>query len=167
MSKSPNANVKGGLPGRVDRFMAARGQPSFPPLDFISPFMDYTSLGFQLSDHEPPSNPVPPQRPSLELARPGFGRSPKADDVTICPNCDRELCTGESDEARIVFVVKACGHVYCGECARNRAVNKRKSRGGGAGGGGGPGRTKPFSACVVGDCGQPTRGASTMIQLFL
>jgi len=143
------------------------GWPLISQGDFVPPIMDYTAQGFSLPDYVPHSNPQPPQRPTLEKARTGFTRSPKESDVTICPNCDRELCTGESDEGRIVFVVKACGHVYCGECARNRAANKRKSRGGGAGGGGEPGRTKPFSACVVERCGRPTKSAHAMLQLFL
>ena len=82
--------------------------------DFQIPnMMDFQTVGFDLDfpDRQPP---VAPRLPTYEApgpARPGFKRSPKDGDVLVCPICDDELGTGESDTKRQVWVVKACGHV--------------------------------------------------------
>ncbi|KAF4212788.1 hypothetical protein CNMCM8980_000291 [Aspergillus fumigatiaffinis] len=103
----------------------------------------------------------------------GFTRSAGEDDLVVCPNCDEELGTGDETKQQI-WVAKPCGHVratlsyvgtwltffkvYCGECARNRAVSKAKKS---------PQRTKPFSKCQVIDCGKPVSAPKSMFQIYL
>lgn len=84
-------------------------------------------------DHQPP----PP-------ARAGFTRSPKEDDVCVCPACDEELvfnpnevestsskkpsakkAPSKADRAEHPFwVVKECGHLYCNKCYQERQLAK-------------------------------------------
>lgn len=87
----------------------------------------------------------------------GFTRSAGEDDLVVCPNCDEELGIGDETKQQI-WVAKPCGHVYCGECARNRAVSKAKKT---------PQRTKPFSKCQVIDCGKPVSAPRSMFQIYL
>ncbi|EAW13202.1 putative RING finger domain protein [Aspergillus clavatus NRRL 1] len=87
----------------------------------------------------------------------GFTRTAGEDDVVVCPNCDEELGTGDERKQQI-WVSKPCGHVYCGECARNRAVSKAKKS---------SQKTKPFSKCQVIDCGKPVSSPRSMVQIYL
>lgn len=78
--------------------------------------MDYNaqSRGFTLAQTErPPEPPVqpPPVLETLPPVRQGFTRSPKEDDVLVCPSCMDELSIGDDEVKRQVWVVKACGHV--------------------------------------------------------
>ena len=79
---------------------------------YINPNLDFTSVGFDMGLDEPSHNstavrapPAPPSPP------PGFTRTPKPDEVYVCPNCDRELCSGETDIQKQVWIIRACGHV--------------------------------------------------------
>ncbi|CAG8051303.1 unnamed protein product [Penicillium olsonii] len=109
-------------------------------------------------------NPTPPapvsQRDSYRApasAPKGFSRCLEEENVPICPNCDKELGTG-SGRKQEIYVAKACGHAYCGECAENRAISKaRKSAS----------KTKPFSKCQVAGCNKPVSSHTAMIHLFL
>ena len=79
-------------------------------LDFHLPDqLDFESQGFRMGDARP--QPPPPTYEPPPKARPGYTRSPKEDDVLICPNCNCELGVGRDDVKRQVWVVKKCGHV--------------------------------------------------------
>ena len=128
-------------------------------------------LGFDMGDRADTASPpiVPPC-----AAPEGFTRSPAEGDDLICPNCEEELCKGDSDLKKQVWIAKACGHVsciqilgvmkhiltalqvYCGECTANRAKSKR-----------GRASTKPFKACVVEGCNKKTTHSTSMIQVYL
>lgn len=77
--------------------------------------LDYFAPAFNLEHPSRPQrqprlptyNPPPP-------AKEGFTRSPKEEDVLVCPNCDDELGLGDDEVKRQVWVVKACGHVCFG-----------------------------------------------------
>lgn len=87
-------------------FMAAVPQIELPgSLDFIR-------QGFAMG-HVPQPQPPPPP-PTYEAPpkpRSGYSRSPKEDDVLICPNCEDELGVGKDDVKKQVWVAKKCGHV--------------------------------------------------------
>ncbi len=68
--------------------------------------MDYEAAGFVMAT-------PPPTYKAPSAAQPGFTRSPREEDVLVCPNCEEELGTGEDELKRQVWVVRACGHV-CG-----------------------------------------------------
>lgn len=86
-------------------------QPAIHPMDFEAIGFDLgIDLDLEEHRHSPPRPASPPREP-LPSARTGFTRSPKEDDVCVCPNCQEELCTGEDEVKRQIFVVKACGHV--------------------------------------------------------
>lgn len=69
---------------------------------FTVPQPDYEEVA--LRDPQPTYDPPEP-------AREGFTRSPKEGDTIVCPNCDDELGTGDTEEKRSVFFVRGCGHV--------------------------------------------------------
>ena len=80
---------------------------------FVSPDLDFGTVGFDmgLSDDAAQSatavrRPLPPLPPP-----PGFTRTPNPDEVYICPNCDRELCTGDTDIQKQIWIIRGCGHV--------------------------------------------------------
>jgi len=120
--------------------------------------MDYAATGFAMGPGGRPQSP-PYIEPSP--APEGFIKSTEEDDIVICPNCNDELGVGKDELKRQVWIAKACGHVYCGECAKNRAVKR------------GPKtakvalRTKPFSKCVVEDCVKSVSQQKAMVPLYL
>lgn len=87
-------------------------------------------------NYEQPSRPQP-RLPTYEPPPPaqaGFTRSPREDELLVCPHCDDELGMGDEEVKRQVWVVKACGHVgtgllHCYQCAnaclRSTVVNVR------------------------------------------
>jgi hypothetical protein len=151
-----------------------RGHPS--TTQFVAPDLDFGmasfDLGYDRGSTASPPVPPPPAAPE------GFTRSPAEDDVLLCPNCDDELCVGDSESKRQVWIVKGCGHVstclleaedrfanrfikvYCGECTAGRFVTKNKKAKT-------QHSTKPFKECVVEGCAKRTSGRTAMIQLFL
>jgi hypothetical protein len=149
---------------------------------FIAPVnMDFGVVGFDMGlggnrvpEPPPPTYEAPAQAPE------GFTRSPEEKDVLLCPNCDDELCTGEDENKRQVWVIKHCGHVsfyrgipfvrssnpfqaYCGECTHNRSA-KRSAKGKEKQV---PARTNPFKECVVDGCEKKRLSPKAMIQIFL
>ena len=86
---------------------------NFPGGNFDPPaHLDYLASAFDLD--EPARRQPQPRLPTYNPPAPaqeGFTRTPKEDDVLVCPNCDDELGLGEDDVKRQVWVVKACGHV--------------------------------------------------------
>ncbi|KZF26594.1 hypothetical protein L228DRAFT_15487 [Xylona heveae TC161] len=111
--------------------------------------IDYEEVGFRINNSPPPYKAPNP-------ARPGFTRSPGEDDVVVCPYCELELGTGKTDLKRQVWVIKNCGHVYCGECTSKRPLRKSAKS-----------KNKPFAACVVEGCGTPTYPKGNMFQAYL
>lgn len=118
------------LRAQVDRFNAQvnntanrfRRAPVPPPRphgsrtvrmgNFRPPALDFELVGFEIGlpgvrdpDPPPPTYDAPPQAPE------GFTRSPQEEDVLVCPNCDDELCSGDDEVKKQVWLVKACGHV--------------------------------------------------------
>ncbi|PGH27670.1 hypothetical protein AJ80_00685 [Polytolypa hystricis UAMH7299] len=121
--------------------------------------LDYTTTGFGSDVRRRPASPAyepPPAAPE------GFTRTVKEDEMVVCPNCDHELGTGEDIRSQI-WVAKPCGHVYCGLCTKHRAVSKGKR----AERPPGSPTTKPFSRCVVADCGKSVSQPKAMFQLYL
>ncbi|QDS77387.1 hypothetical protein FKW77_006004 [Venturia effusa] len=139
---------------------AQAGVPAGSGFRFVAPDIDFRIAGFamgmpddDIDDH--PETPPPPYVPPTPAPE-GFTRSPQDGDELICPNCEEELCNGDSDEKKSVWIVKACGHVYCGTCASNRSISKK-----------GRVKTKPFKNCVVEGCGKRTTSKPSMIQVYL
>ncbi|KAF2838073.1 hypothetical protein M501DRAFT_1017105 [Patellaria atrata CBS 101060] len=132
--------------------------PIFAP----PPNLDMTLVGFDMGLRSP--SPPPLHTYDTPSAAPdGFTRSPEETDVLICPNCSDELCTGDSDLKKQVWISKTCGHVYCGECTQNRFTSNRTKRKGKQ-----PASMAPaFKACVVVGCDKMLSRKSQMIQLFL
>ncbi|CAG7978200.1 unnamed protein product [Penicillium salamii] len=112
-------------------------------------------------EYNTPTQPAPrSQRDSYKAPPPaskGFSRRLEEQDVPVCPNCDEELGTGSGRKPEI-YVAKACGHAYCGECAENRSISKSKKS---------ASKTKPFSRCQVADCNKPVSNQTAMTHLFL
>lgn len=137
---------------------------NFPNGNFELPaHLDYLMPAFNLE--EPAARRQPqPRLPTYDPPTPaqeGFTRTPKEDDVLVCPNCDDELGLGDDEVKRQVWVVKACGHVYCGECAKNRSTSRKPllsttSK-----------RIKPFSKCVVDECGKNVSHVKSVIQVYM
>jgi hypothetical protein len=126
----------------------------------VAPSFDFDAVGFDLGLNDTPVLLPPPSITPPNPAPDGYTRSPNADELYICPNCDRELRTGETELQRQIWVIRACGHVYCGECANNRSAAKQKKEKK-------PVHTKPFSHCVEKGCDRRTVSKHSMIQIFL
>ncbi|KAL8661180.1 MAG: hypothetical protein Q9202_005838 [Teloschistes flavicans] len=75
--------------------------------------LDFVSQGFQLGNIAGvrQAQSLLPTYDKPPPARPGHTRSPKEEDVLVCPNCEEELGTGDNEDKRQVWVIKACGHV--------------------------------------------------------
>jgi hypothetical protein len=144
-----------------------------PEMDFRMAAFD-VGYGFNMMPDEDRAETASPPTIPPSAAPEGFTRSPAEGDELICPNCEEELCKGNSDLKKQVWIVKACGHVstfrfmnvincvltnlqvYCGECTANRAKSKK-----------GRATTKPFKACVVEGCNKKTTHSTSMIQVYL
>ncbi len=135
--------------------------------------LDFSTQGFLMGDVGRPP-PPPPTYDAPSTPRKGFTRSPREEDVLVCPNCEEELGIGENEFKRQVWVIKSCGHVrliiirphfnanrdqvYCGECTRNRFKNKARAKS----------RTKHFSKCVVDGCGDKSiTNVKSLFQIYL
>ncbi|KAI9842158.1 MAG: hypothetical protein M1837_007445 [Sclerophora amabilis] len=87
--------------------------------------LDYTNAALDMG--EAPPRPRPTYDPPAP-AREGFTRSPDEDDIMMCPNCEDELGSGDTEEKRSVWFVKGCGHVYCGECTKHRQKTRKGAK---------------------------------------
>lgn len=122
------ANAERQRQATVDRVMQRirRAGPIPPPrnrrghihqgfLGFLPPDLNFNVVGFNLGfNHENENDgpaPSPPTYDAPEKAPQGFTRSPEEKDVLVCPNCEDELCVGESELKKQVWIVKNCGHV--------------------------------------------------------
>ena len=72
--------------------------------------LEYSTQGFLMGDVARPP-PPPPTYDAPSPPRAGFTRSPREEDVLVCPNCEEELGMGEDEFKRQVWVIKSCGHV--------------------------------------------------------
>ncbi|KAL1961689.1 hypothetical protein VTN77DRAFT_1327 [Rasamsonia byssochlamydoides] len=116
--------------------------------------MDYQVAGFPMGH---PAR-APPQYKPPSPPPEGFARTVQEDDIVVCPNCDHELGTGD-DLKQQIWVAKPCGHVYCGECAKNRAKGKKAQSS--------QAKTKHFSRCRVPDCDKSVSAPKAMFQIYL
>lgn len=89
-----------------DLFLDQPGHSFAPP----PAHLNFVHTGFQI---EPPQQrpPPPPTYDAPPPPRKGFTRSPKEDDMLVCPNCEEEVGVGKDEIKRQVWVVKSCGHV--------------------------------------------------------
>jgi hypothetical protein len=81
---------------------------------FIAPALNFGAVGFDLGFEDGHAEAPPPAPPTYNAPAPapeGFTRCPQEEEVLLCPNCEDELCTGDSDQKRQVWLVKGCGHV--------------------------------------------------------
>jgi hypothetical protein len=94
----PRGAVRARAPGHVHVGFAAPG------------LLDFDMVAFDMGNE--PARPAPPPTYQAPPAAPeGFTRSPLEEGPLICPNCEEELCVGEDDVKRQVWIAKACGHV--------------------------------------------------------
>ncbi|KAI9793846.1 MAG: hypothetical protein M1816_007098 [Peltula sp. TS41687] len=112
-------NARSGIPPPQRTGFTRRGHHSHQGVPFGSAvqFGGFIPTGMNpnftmphLSYEEPSLREPPPRYDPPEPARQGFTRSPKEGDMVVCPNCDDELGTGDTEEKRSVWFVKACGH---------------------------------------------------------
>ncbi|KAF2011416.1 hypothetical protein BU24DRAFT_466128 [Aaosphaeria arxii CBS 175.79] len=152
---------------------AGRQQPVHPPrrrvgarihVGFVPPMMNFDEVGFDLGLGGNAPTPTPPTYDAPPPAPEGFTRTVAEEDTLVCPNCEDELCMGESDLKKQVWINKACGHVYCGECTANRHSSKRSAKGKEKAS---TSQLKTFKECVVEGCGKKLAHRSAMIQIFL
>lgn len=78
---------------------------------FVAPNLNFGMVGFDLGYGGRQEEPPPPTYEAPPPAPEGFTRSPEEDEVLICPNCDSELCKGDDDVKKQVWIAKQCGHV--------------------------------------------------------
>ncbi|KIY04005.1 uncharacterized protein Z520_00697 [Fonsecaea multimorphosa CBS 102226] len=137
--------------------------------------MDYRQPAFSLgpidvfdrSSETPQVVPEPYKGPPA--AKEGFIRTFGEEDIILCPMCGDELATGKGDIKQQVWVVKACGHVYCGECALNRSKSKtsKKTKGKEVEKKLESPRSVPFTVCVVDGCNSKVIPKPAMFPLYL
>lgn len=97
-----------------DEFLRiANGPLANAPLRYNGPLMElnYETVGFRLYEDTPVPQPAAPTYNPPKPASEGFTRTVKEDDTLVCPNCEEELCQGDTDSKKQVWIVKACGHV--------------------------------------------------------
>lgn len=136
---------------------------------FVAPNMNYNATSFSLGLEIEPENARSQTYQAPPAPEEGFTRTPTEAEKVVCPACGDELAYGETDEKRQVWVVKACGHVYCGRCMANRSKSKSKAMGKArAFDYGGPLQpTKHFSECVVDGCKSNVKNKTSVFQIFL
>jgi hypothetical protein len=96
--------------------MPPRGAPrarGHVHVGFAAPgILDFDMVAFDLGVE--PVRAQPPPAPTYQAppaAPEGFLRSPEEEGSLICPNCEEELCVGDNEVKRQVWIVKGCGHV--------------------------------------------------------
>ncbi|KAF2161323.1 hypothetical protein M409DRAFT_28360 [Zasmidium cellare ATCC 36951] len=136
-----------------------------PPPRFggVVPLMDYDMTGFDMGfgGNQPPTPKYEPPEPPAE----GFTRNPGEDEVVVCPNCGDELAIGETEKKQEVWVIKKCGHVYCGDCAENRHKSSSKGVKKGKGKAAVIDAPAPFKQCVVDGCNE-SASSKSMVRVF-
>ncbi|RDL39532.1 uncharacterized protein BP5553_03872 [Venustampulla echinocandica] len=140
-----------------------------------------------LMDYRQPAFAAPkPEHVPPKPARENFTRSPKEDDIIICPSCEEELVHKKDVEEPVVkktgrapsrkdreehpfWVIKECGHVYCNNCYQNRGhpgktpasvsfpeISKP-----------GKNRTTKILTCAVEDCDSDVKAKDKWVGVFL
>nr|OQO23805.1 hypothetical protein B0A51_08163 [Rachicladosporium sp. CCFEE 5018] len=122
------------------------GPGPMPDIAGMPGMMDYGNAAFDLGLQ--PRQPSPTYE-APKQAEKGFTMSPGEEEIVVCPNCGDELAVAGDGEKGQVWVIRGCGHAYCGTCMANR--NKGGSRKGKARITD-PSPTLPFKSCVVEDC---------------
>ncbi|KPI38228.1 uncharacterized protein AB675_980, partial [Cyphellophora attinorum] len=131
------------------------------------PAFDYARPAFVLDDR---AEEVPNNTPGDAYKEPpavpeGFAGDLDENGVYLCPRCEEELATGSEEKSQI-WVVKQCGHVYCGDCARARntkpAPKSKKAKAAAA-----AGAADVFKFCVIEGCDTKLDGKDGMILVYL
>jgi hypothetical protein len=78
---------------------------------FVRPTLNFGMVGFDLGYERNQPEPPPATYEAPTAPPEGFTRSPEEEDVLVCPNCDSELCKGDNDIKKQVWIAKQCGHV--------------------------------------------------------
>lgn len=134
--------------------MTSAIEPLIPDTDWLrgTGALDFTQVGFDLQS--PPRESARPTSPRYEVPKlpmKGFTRSPKEDDTIVCPSCDVELGASKDPIQKQIWVIRQCGHTYCGACVNGRVGKKRI-----------------LSKCVCNGCTSMIRsGRSCMFMLYI
>ncbi|EXJ84077.1 hypothetical protein A1O3_04744 [Capronia epimyces CBS 606.96] len=131
-------------------------------LDYRQPAFALGGLEIYDRSSETPQVVQEPYKPP-PAPKEGFIRTFAEDDVVLCPMCGDELATGTGDTKQQVWVVKQCGHVYCGDCATNRFASKARKKDKKAP----PSKITPFSECRVDDCKIKLTHKTAMFPVYL
>ncbi|KAF2806458.1 uncharacterized protein BDZ99DRAFT_95271 [Mytilinidion resinicola] len=131
-------------------------------IQFAAPDLNFAAVGFDMGLERERPPPPPPTYKKPDPAPKGFTRSPVEDEILICPNCKDELCTGDSDLKKQVWLVKGCGHVYCGECTTHRQLKGRKTKSRST-----DNLPPAFKTCVAEGCDKKVHHKTSMIQVYL
>jgi hypothetical protein len=138
------------IQGNMERFMLGR-QSEIGPIPVHMRGASVRFGTFPMHEHvrqEPRKAEHVPPPPVGE----GFTRSPKEDDVIVCPACDEELVVGPEEpavgttptatgktavkakarsrkdrEEHPFWVVRECGHVYCNKCYQSRKPDAKST----------------------------------------
>ncbi|KXT12566.1 hypothetical protein AC579_2092 [Pseudocercospora musae] len=125
--------------------------------------MDYDTPAFDMG-YQGANRPPEPKYEPPKAAEKGFTRSPGEDEIVVCPNCGDELAMGDTEQKQQVWVIKKCGHAYCGTCAENRtkvAASRTKGKGKGK-----ALDVGTFKVCVVDGCNAPA-SKNSMVHVYL
>jgi len=110
--------------------------------------LDFGAAAFDMGLGEP-ARPATPKYEAPPPPEKGFTRSPEEDEEVVCPNCGDELGVSKDETKAQVWVVKGCGHAYCGECATRKALPASKK---GKGRAADPSIPPVIKKCVVVGC---------------
>ncbi|KAL1589942.1 hypothetical protein WHR41_01122 [Cladosporium halotolerans] len=151
------------LEAQVNELFGDAGAPPTRPRHVAAVRMDYNIVGFDLGFGIAPNRPPTPKYEPPPPAEKGFTRTPAEDEEVVCPNCGDELAVGKDEVKQQVYVVKSCGHAYCGECAtRERASASKKGKGKALD----PSIPPPLKKCVVVGCGKSAL-KNHMVHVFM
>ncbi|KAE8380889.1 hypothetical protein BDV26DRAFT_289976 [Aspergillus bertholletiae] len=143
-------------PDEVETFWLGDGQGGAVDLTINLDMDGPLAMDYQIQRISPDRGSRPAYKPPSPPPE-GFTRNLGEDEAVCCPNCDAELGTGDEIQQQI-WVVKQCGHVYCGQCATHRSkLNAKKASQ----------PVKPFSKCQVVDCGKTLSAPKAMFQIYL
>lgn len=151
------------LEAQVNELFGDAGAPPTRPRHVAAVRMDYNIVGFDLGFGIAPNRPPTPKYEPPPPAEKGFTRTPAEDEEVVCPNCGDELAVGKDEVKQQVYVVKSCGHAYCGECAtRERLSASKKGKGKALD----PSIPPPLKKCVVVGCGKSAL-KNHMVHVFM
>ncbi|RFU30102.1 hypothetical protein B7463_g6273, partial [Scytalidium lignicola] len=170
------------------------GHAAFPLREFFGqghPMMDEIQqvIGQPMPDHLDYRNNAfesrKPEHVAPPPAREKFTRSPKEDDVIICPSCEEELVHRKDEDEPVTkksgkplsrrereehpfWVVKECGHVYCNACFQQRLNSGKPSfKATFPTGSKLDNKGKKMMVCAVEDCESDVRHKDKWVGVFL